>query len=91
MKKHEIIGDCFIVPMPLNANGEGPETNNKLIVKETWQIWDESFATIADFSSLKSTEDALELIKISINIINSKYPDHSKIWSDFQWDMYFAS
>lgn len=30
----------FVVPMPLNKEGQGPETNPELITKVVFEVWD---------------------------------------------------
>lgn len=41
----------FVVDMPLNAEGNGPEMNPSLVTEVLWEIWDETFQLIASYAT----------------------------------------
>lgn len=44
---NEIVGLLTVIPMPVNAAGEGPETDSTKAVRTDWTLWDECNCTIA--------------------------------------------
>lgn len=37
--------DCYwtVVPMPINADGNGPETREEFVVRTEWHVWTHDF------------------------------------------------
>lgn len=48
----------FVIPMPLNAKGEGPVPDEEA-VRTVWEIWDDDFVTISEHDSKREAEEAL--------------------------------
>jgi hypothetical protein len=36
----ELLPPFYVVPMPLNEQGHGPETDPAEVVVTTWEVWD---------------------------------------------------
>jgi len=47
----------FISPMPINADGDGPEMNEALVVKTLYQVWDYDFFCIKEFDTQLEAEE----------------------------------
>lgn len=45
--EYEICGRLSAVPMPINAEGKGPEMDPSKVVRTDWEIWDESIFCVA--------------------------------------------
>ena len=58
------------VPMPLNAEGNGPETDPDKVVRVQHEVWDAQFNTVC----LATDEDAARLIVAALNRFTS--PEH---------------
>jgi len=37
----------FVIPIPLNKEGKGPEMDPKKVVETDWEIWDEELVCIS--------------------------------------------
>lgn len=48
----------FLISMPMNEKGEGPETNPSLIKFFQYQIWDENNTTISIHRTLEEAQAA---------------------------------
>jgi hypothetical protein len=45
-----------VIPMPLNANGDGPEMNPFLVARTTFEVWDAACSTVASFEHASDAE-----------------------------------
>lgn len=65
MNREPFIPPLFIMPMPLNEFGEGPETDFQKIVELKWEIWDQLNRTVSCHDTKEEAEKHLEIIGIN--------------------------
>jgi hypothetical protein len=46
-----MITPFYVVPMPLDAQGCGPETNPELVVTTEYEVWDDIFLSYGSWST----------------------------------------
>jgi len=46
----------FVIDMPVNSNGDGPEMDKEKITKIYWQIWDENFQFISAYETKEEAD-----------------------------------
>lgn len=54
------LGKYFIIEMPVNEDGNGPEMDPDKVVKIYYEIWDENYLTHGSYDSREEAEDAME-------------------------------
>lgn len=47
----------YIIPMPINKDGEGPEMDENKVVKILYEVWDYDFITLAQFETEEEAEE----------------------------------
>lgn len=52
----------FIIEMPVNAEGLGPEMNSNLVTHIYWEVWDQDFNTVAVFNTKTEAQEYLKNI-----------------------------
>ena len=79
--KHYKPGDVrtwfyFPIYMPLDKNGNGPETRPERVRKETWEVWDACLETYDSFDNLY---DAINLaMKLNKKLVEGKTVEQIK-------------
>ena len=57
-----MIQQYFVVPMPIDSQGRGPETDSKLIVGYVWQVWNLENETVGEYpTKTKAYEEARKM------------------------------
>lgn len=52
----------FVIPMPLNKDGEGPETNIEKILTTVYEVWDAQNIIVAVYDNEDDANEYAELI-----------------------------
>ena len=63
----------FVIDMPLNSKGEGPETDKLKVHSVVYQVWDECFCTVFESINLLEAERKCEAMNID-ELKFKKYP-----------------
>lgn len=77
MSAKEYIPPFSVLPMPLNEKGEGPETNEALVVTTLYEVWDRANQTVHSFNEQKEAD--LFCARLNLLAQNRKEPK-SPIW-----------
>lgn len=60
--------NVFVIPMPLNREGNGPEMDPNLIWEVRWQVWDsDTFECLAEYPSQEEAVYQAELLNASLS------------------------
>ncbi len=57
-----MIAPPVIIAMPLNADGNGPETDPSKIVRTVFELWDDDFTTIGTYETEREAIEARKQI-----------------------------
>ena len=76
-----IVPPYFLIPMPINNLGNGPETNEQLKIWTLWEVWDQVHQTLGVFLFRKEAEEYL----IQLNAYNRFCPNCKLTLSIQEW------
>lgn len=55
----------FIVPIPVNADGDGPEMDPEKVTSIVYEIWDEDFITVFTTTSKEEAQKECDILNES--------------------------